>query len=285
MKTIKLLALMLVGLIGMTACSSDDDNKHKPIIDPVEGLNGYIFVSSGYFKDSYYGNQATMSVKAENDQYTVSFHDPQWGDVDFANVTFDEAQQTFSGTGTLTMVYRGKEGKYAASVNGNPEEFVITMPDVMGGTAITFYAGKAPLACELNGNFSGINTIEVGGTPYPVNITYKVTANPDGTLNLSLPEYQVEGTPMGDLTLGAYTLKNIAYDEEKGAFYRLYGEGVTEHLTAVRNGATTMDDDYELDASSYIQVEKTENGIKVINSFKPGAMPFPIVATFETAAE
>ena len=90
---------------------------------------------------------------------------------------------------------------------------------------------------------------------------------------------------MGDLTLGAYTLTNIAYDEEKGAFYRLYGEGVTEHLTAVRNGATTMDDDYELDASSYIQVEKAENGIKVINSFKPGAMPFPIVATFETAAE
>jgi hypothetical protein len=285
MKTIKLLALMLVGLIGMTACSSDDDNKHKPIIDPVEGLNGYIFVSSGYFKDSYYGNQATMSVKAENDQYTVSFHDPQWGDVDFENVTFDEAQQTFSGTGTLTMVYRGKEGKYAASVNGNPEEFVITMPDVMGGTAITFYAGKAPLACELNGNFSGINTIEVGGNPYPVNITYKVTANPDSTINISLPEYQVEGTPMGDLTLGAYALKNIAYDEEKGAFYSLYGEGVKEHLTAVRNGVTTIDEDYELDASSYIQVEKTENGIKVINSFKPGAMPFPIVATFETAAE
>lgn len=285
MKTIKLLALMLVALVGMTACSDDDDNKKKPIIDPVEGLSGYIFVTSGYFTNSYYGNDATLTVGVKDNQYSITFHDPQWGDVTFENVAIDEAKGTLAGAGTLTMTYRGKVGTYNATLSGTATQPVIAMPDVMGGTTLTFYAGKAPLACELNGSYSGTNTLVVGGSPYPVNITYKVTANPDGTINLSLPEYQMEGTPMGDLTLGAYTLKNIAYDEEKGAFYSLYGEGVKEHLTAVRNGATTMDDDYELDAASYIQVEKTENGIKVINSFKPGAMPFPIMATFETAVE
>ena len=54
MKAIKFLALMLVSLLSMTACSDDDNEKPKLIIDPVEDLHGYIFVSSGLLTDSYY---------------------------------------------------------------------------------------------------------------------------------------------------------------------------------------------------------------------------------------
>lgn len=292
MKSIKTLALMLVALVGMTACSNDDDEQKKFIIDPVEGLSGYIFVTSGYFTDSYYGNDATVSVTGNKNQYNISFHDPQWGDVTFENVELDEAHGTVSGSGKLSMNYRGKPGTYDATLSGDMKNLIITMPEVMKGkangekgTIISFYPGEAPLACELNGSHSGTNNITVGRVTYPADITYKVTANPDGSINLSLPEYQVEGTPMGDLTLGAYTLKNIPYDKEKGAFYRLYGEGVKEHLKAVKDGNTTIDDEYDLDEEGFIQVEKTENGIKVTNSFQPIPMPFAIQAVFETAAK
>ena len=283
---------MLVALVGMTACSNDDDEQKKFIIDPVEGLSGYIFVTSGYFTDSYYGNDATVSVTGNKNQYNISLHDPQWGDVTFENVELDEAHGTVSGSGKLSMNYRGKPGTYDATLSGDMKNLIITMPEVMKGkangekgTIISFYPGEAPLACKLEGSYSGTNNIMVRGQSFPAGITYKVTANPDGSINLSLPEYQVDGTPMGDLTLGAYTLKNIPYDKEKGAFYRLYGEGVKEHLTAVKDGNITMDKEYDLDEEGSIQVEKTENGIRVTNSFQPIPMPFAINAIFETDAK
>ena len=145
--------MMLVALVGMTACSNDDNETKKNVIDPVEGLKGYIFVSSGYFKDSYYGDQATLSVKVKDNQYTISFHDPQWGDVDFENVAIDEAKNTVSGAGTLKMNYRGKDGSYDAVLSGDVNNPTITMPDVMGGTTISFFKGDAPLACQLQGNY------------------------------------------------------------------------------------------------------------------------------------
>ena len=118
MKAIQFLALMLVAMLGMTACSNDDDNKSKLIIDPVE-QEGYIFVSASYFKDMYYGNDARLGIYSEDDQYNVEFHDPQWGDATFENVAIDESHHTVSGTGKLTMTYRGKEGTYDAILSGD----------------------------------------------------------------------------------------------------------------------------------------------------------------------
>lgn len=45
--------------------------------------------------------------------------------------------------------------------------------------------------------------------------------------------------------------------------------------------AGTVMGDLTLGATSTILIEKSENGIKVTNPFKLGAMPFPITATFE----
>ena len=279
---------MLVALVGMTACSSDDDNNENNGDTPVNhDFTGYIFVTSRYFQDMYYGNNATLKVYTEDNQYKVEFHDPQWGDVTFENVTLSPQ---LSGTGKLSMNYQGKDGSYDAVLSGSMMMPIISMPDVMGGTTITFYAGDAPLACELNGNHLGLNIVMVGDGygPYEVNATYKISANPDGTLNLTIPEYAIDDTPIGDLTIGKSTIKNIAYDEEKQAFYRLYGaDEMTEHFKAVMNGQTTMDSDYPFSADSYIQIELTESGIKVINHFSLGRMPFPINCTFseDTASE
>ena len=260
MKAIKFLALMLVALVGMTACNDDDNdgdgnNPPKPI-----NINqkGYIFVSSNYFQDMYYGNNATLKIyPAEENQYNVEFHDPQWGDVTFENVTL---RPQLEGKGTLSMNYRGKDGSYEAELSGTMMMPIIKMPTVMGGTTITFYAGTAPVACQLEGKHNGINS-------------------PDGTLNLTIPEYSIEGTPIGDITVGKSVIKNIAYDSKKKAFYRVYGEdGLNIHVKVV--GSRSFEDDYAFAQDSYVLIEQTEAGIKVTNSFQPGRMPFPIKATF-----
>jgi len=283
MKAIKFLALMLVALVGMTACNDDDNdgdgnNGPKPV-----NLNqkGYIFVSSNYFQDMYYGNNATLKIyPAEENQYNVEFHDPQWGDVTFENVTL---RPQLEGTGTLSMNYRGKDGSYEAELSGTMMMPIIKMPTVMGGTTITFYAGDAPVACQLEGKHAGTNSVLVGDSygPYDVNATYSISANPDGTLNLTIPEYSIEGTPIGDLTVGKSVIKDIAFDTKKNAFYRVYGEdGLSIHVKAANDGTPRFDADYAFAQDSYVLIEQTEAGIKVTNSFQPGRMPFPIKATF-----
>lgn len=286
MKTIKLLTLMLVALVGMTACSNDDDNGHKLIIDPVE-QEGYIFVSAAYFQDMYYGNNARLGIYSKDGQYSVEFHDPQWGDATFENVTIDEAHHTVAGTGKLTMVYRGTEGTYDATLGGDLTNPTISLPDVMGGTTISFYLGDAPLACQLNGSYTGTNSVMVGDTfgPYTTELTYKITPNPDGTLNVEIPEYGIESTPIGDLSIGKVTIKGVYYEEPNNFFTRPYGQldELTIHFKAEKNGATNIDNDYSFSEDSYITVKKTDTGIQITNSFSFPRMPFPIVATFEGA--
>jgi len=245
-------------------------------------FDGYIFVTSGYFTNSYYGNNAQLAVyKTSKDEYIVTFSDPQWGDATFADV---QVGRELSGEGTLTMAYRGKVSDYAATISGPMGTPVITLADVMGGTTITFHPGTAPLAYTTEGNYKGTNTVVVGGQyPYDADITYKLTANTDGSINITVPEFQLTGTVMGDLTLGSYTISNIAYDETRGAFYRDYtNDGLAMHMTAVNGDVTTMDSDYTFEANGAdIEVKVTESGITVVNNFQPGRMPFPIAATFE----
>ena len=106
----------------------------------------------------------------------------------------------------------------------------------------------------------------------------------DGTINIFVPEFTLEKTLMGDVTMGSYTISNVAWDEKKGSFYRDYSEdGLSFHMTADNNGTTTIDSDYTFNKDNVVSIEAqpTEGGIKIINNFQPGAMPFPIVATFE----
>lgn len=286
MKTIQFLALMLVALLGMSACGNDDDGQ-KPTIDPLEinkSFTGYIFVSTNFFKDSYYGDQATLKVVTTEGKHVVTFSDPQWGTAVFEDVKVDG---TLSGTGTLTMNYRGENKTYDAILTGAMENPVITLPALMGSTAIVFYAGEAPYSCLLQGNYTGKNSVMVGESygPYETTMTCKVTTNPDMTINVELPEYVLTGTAIGDLTPGKITIRNIAYDEGNTKYYRLYGaDGLTQHFKAEQGGNVTMDSDYAVAADSYIEVDVVSDGetvgLEVKNHFKLGRMPFPIVAVF-----
>ena len=54
-------------------------------------------------------------------------------------------------------------------------------------------------------------------------VGYKVTANEDGSINVTTSEEKYTGVPMvGNLTIGTYTVKNLAYDKATNSFSRDY---------------------------------------------------------------
>ena len=144
------------------------------------------------------------------------------------------------------------------------------------------------IADTFAGTYSGMNDVNINNQwTYSTGIDYVIIANQDGTINLQVPEYTLTGTVMGDMTIGAYTVSNIAYDESKKAFERDYSQdGISLHVKAVKDGKTSLDGDYTMGEGCNVVIEKTDQGLKVVNAFKMGAMPFLIVATFtQSAAE
>ena len=133
------------------------------------------------------------------------------------------------------------------------------------------------------GEFSGQLTLNIAGQyDYDTDIKISISEVGNETLSVTFPEYALSNTLMGDITMGTLTLENLTYDSSKGGFYLNYGEaGISQYFKAERNGAVTMDSQYPLNAPCDVLVTKGEDGkITVVNSFRIGAMPMPITATF-----
>lgn len=135
---------------------------------------------------------------------------------------------------------------------------------------------------SLNGTYSGNVTVVIGGQfTYNSTATYNISDNIDGKLNLIIDQYTIPATVMGDMCLGAITIDDISYNATTDTYLKMYGgNGVKRHLTAVNNGNTTMDADYDVKDGSEISVKAEGNNIIVTDSFRIGNMPFPLVATF-----
>ena len=123
------------------------------------------------------------------------------------------------------------------------------------------------------------------------NVTYELRRYKDGKtdkLDVTVPSYTLANTIMGDLTLGSYTVKGLVYDEEQGGYYRDYkNDGLKFHFTAVKNGTTTMDKDYDFasEKDNNILVKYEGNNVSsIVNTFQMGAMPFGIVSVFSAPA-
>ena len=140
---------------------------------------------------------------------------------------------------------------------------------------------------------SGGISVSVGGayTYDNKSVTYQVRKYMDGNVekvDVEVPTYALEGTIMGDLTLGSYVVKGLTYDETRGGFYRDYkGDGLSFHFTAMQGGTKTMDGDYafnsERDNNIFVKYDGS-NVEAIVNTFQMGAMPFGIVSTFQVDA-
>lgn len=243
---------------------------------------GYITVTNSMFQNKYFGDKAEIRVLKTGEKYLCRFVDPQWGDGLFS---LDMQGQNISGTGKIKIASPGGSAKeYEASYQGSMRNVVFTIPALMGGTTINWTYGPAPSTSSIAGNYKGTDVVKVGSAFGPFTVTdavYKVAVNGDGTINVTVPEEQYNGTPMGDLTLSSFTISNIALDQASKAYVRDYsGDGLKAHFTAKKDGKTVMDKDYDF-KNAKITVKLTEDGkLTIENGFKLGSMPFPITAKY-----
>jgi len=250
-------------------------------------FDGYITASAAYFKDSYFGGTAKLSVYSTAEGYDVTICDSIWGDAEFENVVMGKG--TLTGTGSITVTPQYGGGTYEATISGAMTAPVITIPEMMkGGTTLSWHLGEVPEAVKVAGKHNGSISVMVGeqfGPYINSSVAYTITANEDGTINIIVPEYTLDNTYIGNLTLGSYTISNVAYDNEKKAFYRDYtGDQLSFHFKS-EGGSMPMDGDYTFTKLGNIIVQTTETGMSIVNNFTPGNMPFPIVSTFEKTAQ
>ena len=204
-----------------------------------------------------------------------------------------------------TMTATFGEQEFSATVVKDGQEKTVT------GTMSAAYGHNPYNAFSFNANFTFNNrkytyhilafyvkeytdrmSVVIGGEyPYHVeNVTYEVRTYPDNSpvddasslIDVTVPAYQLKNTPMGDLTIGSYTVEGLNMPNGQDFYYRMYAnDGLTMHFKAEQGGMVAMEDDYELtDRRHEMKVVISGKTIQIDNTFVPGRMPFPITTTF-----
>ena len=113
------------------------------------------------------------------------------------------------------------------------------------------------------------------------NVKYTITKNNDGTIDLVLPEFTLENTTIGTISVGSYTIKNVAYNDSEKKYFRDYtSDGLSMHLK-VSGLIMNIEGDYSIEKTGNISVTLSKDGqATIVNNFQPGKMPFLITSTF-----
>ena len=246
---------------------------------------GYLTVKNKMINNVRYDNGAKIKVLQDGGKFFAEFSDTQWGTGSF-EITM--ANHAINGTGKMKIANPRAGGaveEYDATMSGSMTEIKISIPSLMGGTDITWHYAKASAASKVAGNYTGTTSLNVGGMFGPftsATVEYKVTANEDGSINVTASEEKYTGVPMaGNLTLGTYTVKNLAYDKATNSFSRDYSEDGIKVFFKSDNIGKKEGEDYAFGKTSKMTVTFAEDGtLTITNNYKIGAMPFPISATY-----
>ena len=245
---------------------------------------GYLTVKNRVLDNVRFDTGAKIKVLQDGGKFFAEFSDTQWGTGSF-EITM--ANHAINGTGKMKIANPNGGGaakEYDATMSGSMREIKISIPSLMGGTDITWHYAEASAASKVAGNYIGTTALKVGDSFGPftsATVGYKITANEDGTINVTASEENYTGvTMMGNLTLGTYTVKNLAYDKESNSFVRDYSnDGLKVHFKAV--GGMPIDNEYSFKATSKMVVTVDESGTLTIkNNYSLTRMPFPISATY-----
>lgn len=162
-----------------------------------------------YTQTPMYDDGETLEVTDE----TIKFTSATWG-----TGTFDAA----TGEGTLTMDnHRGGTSDYPADIKGSVagNDFVITVPSVMGGTVITITIGTMPAACATAGTYKGgiyANAAYFKQYQPEQDQSVKITANDD---------LETVSVSFSNSTWGTFTYPSVAIATGEDGAYTLSGEG------------------------------------------------------------
>ena len=246
---------------------------------------GYLTVKNRVLDNVRFDTGTKIKVLQDGTKFLAEFSDAQWGTGSFV-ITMDN--HVINGTGKIKIANPRAGGaveEYDATMSGSMREIKISVPSLMGGTDITWHYAEASAASKVAGNYTGTTSLKVGGVFGPftsATVEYKVTANEDGSINVTASEEKYTGvTVAGNLTLGTYTVKNLAYDKATNSFSRDYSEdGIKVHFKS-NGGSMNKDENYEFGKTSKMTVTLAEDGtLTITNNYKIGAMPFPISATY-----
>lgn len=225
-------------------------------------------------------NMVIPSFEVKNVTFAMSAGVVTMAEQDFTATTTDATGAEKTVSGKLSGTYNMADNKMSvvADFKYGKMPFALTY-------SIDAYYIKAVTAAPLKVSVGGAYNYE------NANVVYNVRKYKDGDVekvDVEIPTYTLEGTVMGNLTLGTYTVKGLTYDEEKGGYYRDYvNDGLKFHFTAENNGTKTMDDDYAFNAGSknnmvndiLVKYEGTSVA-GILNNFHMGVMPFQITSSF-----
>ena len=248
-------------------------------VKPIHTFTGYIVVNSPMFMDTYYGEEAKMEIFAQGKKSICKFTDAKWGTGTF-EVTLNDGE--IRGSGKISVADPHKAGQtkeYEALISGPMAAVNISIKGLMGGTTIKWRNGKAPEKVKLSGTYLGDNSVSVTGLTYVAkNTGYSFWVNDDGTYTIMVLGQKLEGTLMGDLTLGAYTINNLVYDKKTETFSKDYSNDGLK--LKFKKGTETEYKEYLLTKATIKATFGKDGSLKVENNFTAGHMPFPLQGVF-----
>lgn len=304
-----------------TSCSDDDDSNTTPIINtdtPAKTIAGtYTGTSQVTINGQSYTSSVDYIVSANEDgtinltigeeELKTTIGDIKQGTFTIKNIPYD--------TKTLSFTKNYAADKIKAHVNAAQKydddytftSGVITVtPQKDGSIKVTNsdygfegmpfkmsaeFVGKIEAPAEKAvGSYLGTDKVVIAGKSewtYTSSAVYAITANADGTINLTIGEEKYENTVVGDITQGTFTIKNIPYDAKTLSFTKDYAaDKMSAHVTMVNQGDTTKNKDYNIPSGVITVTPQADGSIKVTNSqYTYGTMPFKMDAEFDGKIE
>lgn len=148
---------------------------------------------------------------------------------------------------------------------------------------------------QYSGAYTAIDSVNIMGSTDPMwgaktdsARTYIITAVSDSAIDVTVPAEGYDGLfYVNDVSMGSYTIRNIAWNADSLAFYKNYGKtpADVDSLYFVSKGMG-RDQKFAFNENSSIKVWKGADGkLNIINKFQPGRMPFPIYVIFSGTKE
>lgn len=264
------------------------------------------FAGNANFYVSIMGNP-TGNTEVESDTVVFAMNNASSGKITLPKMIYSASMTIPSFTidsvgfsfdySTMTTTFTDQTFSTTAEVDG--EEKQITGSSITGtfqhtnnvlDITVTFTYGVIPfpLTYHITGYYvksytDNLDVVVGGSFKYFANeqVTYKVRTyveNDSTKLDVEVPQYVLENTVMGNLTIGSYTVRGLVYDDTKGGYYRDYAANDT--LTMYFSNGASLNGDYKFTEGNLLVTLDGHNVQNIVNTFKPGAMPFPIVSTF-----
>ena len=251
-------------------------NEGTPV-PPAHSFKGYLLVGSPLFTETYYGEAAKMEVTQKGGKSYCKFTDDKWGTGEF-EVTLSKEQ--ISGKGKLKVANPhnpAAASEYDATMSGSMTAIDINVPGLMNGTTIKWRFGSPTEQQRLSGTYMGENQLTVMFQTFTAkNSGYCFWVNDNKTYSIKVLAQKIEGTPMGNITLGEYTINNVSYDAKTKTFSKDY---TADNITMKYSMGGAEKEAIQKNASIKASFDGN-GGLKVEHTFKLGAMPFQLTGAF-----